>query len=58
MENGQRIFKFELDSESKKMVMTSICHEFEKTEEEVLNSWKQDPEQMKRDWHYTMTNMA
>jgi hypothetical protein len=40
------------------MVMTSICHEFEKTEEEVLNSWKQDPEQMKRDWHYTMTNMA
>ena len=58
MENGQRNFKFELDGEAKQVVMTAICNEFEMTKKEVLNSWKQDPEQMKRDWHHTMTNMA
>ena len=58
MENGQRGFRFELDSDTKEFILPTICNEFEMTREQVENSWKKDPEQMKRDWRYAMTNMS
>ena len=58
MENGQRGFSFEVDSETNEFILPTICNEFEMTREQVENSWKKDPEQMKRDWRYAMTNMS
>ena len=58
MRKGNRKFTFELDHETKEFILPTICNEFEMTREQVIDSWKKDPTQMKRDWDYAMTNMA
>ncbi len=46
----------ELDYETKELIIISMCNEFEMTRKQVLQSWKDDKMQMKRDWHYVIDN--
>ena len=58
MELGQRNFSFDLNSETKQIVLKIVCERKEEyishkvTQEQVLQLWKFDKNQMKEDWKF------